>query len=81
MEAPISAAYTYGQNFASAVNSSNFGYKPLSWGFGYNSNSFTSTFLSYLGFSSVNTTLWTPGFNTNLPSIGIEPATFVVTGN
>lgn len=81
MEAPISAAYTYGQNFASAVNSSNFGYNPLSWGFGYNSNSFTSTFLSYLGFSSVNTTLWTPGFNTNLPSIGIEPATFVVTGN
>jgi hypothetical protein len=81
METSISTAYKYGQDFVSAVNSSNIGYNFISWGSGYNSNSFTSTFLTYLGFGSVNTTLWTPGFNSNLPPLGIDSAPFNVTGN
>ena len=81
METSISTAYKYGQDFASAVNSSNIGYNSISWGSGYNSNSFTSTFLIYLGFGSVNTTLWTPGFNSNLPPLGIGSAPFIVRGN
>ena len=81
METSISTAYKYGQDFASAVNSSNISYNFISWGSGYNSNSFTSTFLTYLGFGSVNSTLWTPGFNSNLPPLGIGSAPFNVTGN
>jgi hypothetical protein len=81
LETTISEAYNYGLNFASAVNYLNLDYSPLNWNSGYNCNSFTSTFLEYLGFTSVIPVLWAPGFDPILPPLSVAPSPFNVTAN
>lgn len=81
LDTSISDAYYYGLNFATAVNNLNLDYSPLNWNSGYNCNSFTSTFLEYLGFSSMVPTLWAPGFDPILPPLGVVRSPFNATAN
>jgi hypothetical protein len=81
LDTTISEAYNYSLNFAFAVNYLNLDYSPLNWNSGYNRNSFTSTFLEYLGFTTVIPALWAPGFDPILPPLNITPSPFNVTAN
>lgn len=62
----------YANDFSSALNASQTRYDGLASDGGYNSNSYSSTFLTYLGFSQVDPANWSPGFNTNIPYLNID---------
>ena len=70
--AEFSDVLAYANNFSAALNASNTQYDGLANNGRYNSNSYSSTFLAYLGFNQVIPIDWAPGFNTNIPYLNID---------
>lgn len=58
----------YALSYGAAVDAASINYSATAM-FGYNSNGYSSTFLSYLGFTGITPKLSAPGFDSQLPSL------------